>query len=308
MSFLANSYVNIFPVTNQRADSTAHYLNEPHLVKWLLQLVDKKSFVVSQDATITVDEQSKQYFEFFIDGYHLAVEQRAIEDWIKSNGNPNHIYAFLNTYDDYVLGDNTTTQGDGELIYQPAAALVNGERVLLDNYLLSNLFVNTPGETQGNIKDPKKIKIVLNKNCKYFVNFTGNSDNRIELVYYSNTTGSTTTHQFKSTDGRVVLTGTLDNYLFTVTKIEGSNIPLTSDGSIITLTYYILSTAFLGLDLSTTPEPQSLVQLDSDPLADTNHSTPLRILTKQSDGRYIVPKESKLKFESYSINVDGGEV
>ena len=184
MSCLVNSDVNIFPVTNQRAaDSEAHYLNEPHLVTWLMQLVDKKSFVVSQDETITVGEQSEQYFEFFIDGYYLAVKKRAIENWITSNSSPNapdNIYAFLNIYDNYVLGDE------------------------------------------------------------------------------------------------IVATGELAN--------------------------------FQGLELTTNPDSVPTVQLDSDPEPDTNKSTLLHILEKQSAGTYIVPKASKLKFDSYSINVDGGEV
>lgn len=306
MSVLVNSAVNIFPITNQRADSAARYLNEPHLVKWLLQLVDKKSFVTTPDVVINPDPNVTDdgHFGFFIDGYYLSVEQHAISEWIDANDDSEDIYAFLNICDDYVLGDNTTSQGSGTIVEQPVIAYVESKKEPLENYTLSRLF----DTANGNILDTAKI--VLNKNCKYFINFNASEDDPIELEYSYKIEANETIHQFKSNDD-VVITGTLDQHIFKVTKIGGKNVPLSTDGTQITLTYKIMSTAFLGLELTTSPEPNPTVQLDSDFLKDTNSSTTLRILTRQGqEGSYfyIVPKESKLKFESYSINVDGGEV
>ena len=304
MSFVTNQYVKVFPITNQRVqpNSDAHHITEHRLVNWLSQLVDKKAFVVntSENMTFTPAENSTSTDEFvcFIDGYFVSISKKYIEEWLKNNSTSENVYAFLNISNGYLLGDIIPDGLSSEYYYTPIQIRLPSSEIEFNNVELKHLFSQDDGALL------EGVVIRLNTNTNYRVMI---KDGLVEIESALTFNNESSKWEF-TPDGET-------QTLFEVNSEDTSSVEkvtlpsnITFDTGKLTVQAVYPKSSFQGLELSTSDNVQSSVQFDTNPNADAVPSTVLHILKKQSENIYVVPKASKLKFESYSINVDGGEV
>ena len=91
MAYISSSKIEVFPTTKRSGDYKSNRLmSEANLVRLVNQLLDTKSFVISNEFSITATSS----FEFNIAGYYFKIDKQSdMASVITALSNPTNVYA-----------------------------------------------------------------------------------------------------------------------------------------------------------------------------------------------------------------------